>query len=105
MTPHLNPQWVLLLSLTLFCIGAFGVVTRRNAILMLVSVELMLNAVNLALVCFSRLHNNMAGQGLVVIVMAVAAAEAALGLAILIAYYRIRQTLDIENIHSLEEPA
>ncbi len=105
MTLHLTPQWVLLLSLTLFCIGAFGVVTRRNAILMLVSVELMLNAVNLALVCFSRLHNDMTGQGLVVIVMAVAAAEAALGLAVLIAYYRIRQTLDIENIRSLEEPA
>jgi len=105
MIPQLNPQWVLILSLALFCIGAFGVVTRRNAILMLVSVELMLNAVNLALVGFSRLHNNMTGQGLVVIVMAVAAAEAALGLAVVIAYYRIRQNLDIENIHSLEEPA
>ncbi len=103
--PGLNPQTVVLLSLAMFFIGAYGVVTRRNAILMLVSVELMLNAVNLALVGFSRLHNDMTGQGLVVIVMAVAAAEAALGLAILIAYYRLRRTVDIEEARALEDPA
>lgn len=101
----MTPNLVLLVSMTLFAIGAYGVVTRRNVILMLVSVELMLNAVNLALVGFSRLHNDMTGQVLVVIVMAVAAAEAALGLAILIAYFRLRQTVDIEHVRSLGEPA
>lgn len=103
--PPMTPQSVLLVSMALFFIGAYGVVTRRNAILMLVSIELMLNAVNLALVGFSRFHNNMTGQGLVVIVMAVAAAEAALGLAILIAWYRMKQTVDIEAISGLKEPA
>ena len=89
------------LSAVLFAIGVIGVLTRRNAIIIFMCVELMLNAVNLTLVAFSRLYG-MGGQVFVVFVMTVAAAEAAVGLAIVIAIFRHRQTVNLQNINLLK---
>jgi NADH-quinone oxidoreductase subunit K len=91
----------LALSAVLFTIGAVGVITRRNAIIIFMCVELMLNAVNLSFVALSRAYG-MAGQVFVVFVMAVAAAEAAVGLAIIIAIFRHKQTVDLQNINLLK---
>ena len=91
----------LLLSALLFTIGVVGVLTRRNAIIIFMCVELMLNAVNLSFVAFSRVYG-MAGQVFVVFVMTVAAAEAAVGLAIVIAIFRHRQTVNLQNINLLK---
>ena len=90
----------LLLSALLFTIGVVGVLTRRNAIIIFMCVELMLNAVNLSFVAFSRVYG-MAGQVFVVFVMTVAAAEAAVGLAIVIAIFRHRQTVNLQDINLL----
>jgi len=86
----------LLLSLALFSIGALGVFLRRNVITVFMCVELMLNAVNLAFIAFSRAWGTLDGQVLVFFVMTVAAAEAAVGLAIVIALHRHRDTLDVD---------
>ncbi len=91
----------LALSAVLFTIGVIGVLTRRNAIIVFMCVELMLNAVNLSFVALSRLYG-MEGQVFVVFVMTVAAAEAAVGLAIIIAIFRHRQTVNLENIDLLK---
>ena len=91
----------LALSAVLFTIGVVGVLTRRNAIIVFMCVELMLNAVNLSFVALSRLHG-LEGQVFVVFVMTVAAAEAAVGLAIIIAIFRHRQTVNLENINLLK---
>ena len=91
----------LLLSALLFTIGVVGVLTRRNAIIIFMCVELMLNAVNLSFVAFSRVYG-MAGQVFVVFVMTVAAAEAAVGLAIVIAIFRHRQTVNLQDINLLK---
>ena len=91
----------LLLSAVLFTIGVVGVLTRRNAIIIFMCVELMLNAVNLSFVAFSRVYG-MAGQVFVVFVMTVAAAEAAVGLAIVIAIFRHRQTVNLQDINLLK---
>lgn len=91
----------LALSAVLFCIGVVGVLTRRNAIIIFMCVELMLNAVNLSFVAFSRLYGA-TGQVFVVFVMTVAAAEAAVGLAIIISIFRHRQTVDLSNINLLK---
>ena len=91
----------LALSAVLFTIGVVGVLTRRNAIIVFMCVELMLNAVNLSFVALSRLHG-VEGQVFVVFVMTVAAAEAAVGLAIIIAIFRHRQTVNLENINLLK---
>ena len=91
----------LLLSAVLFTIGVVGVLTRRNAIIIFMCVELMLNAVNLTFVAFSRVYG-MAGQVFVVFVMTVAAAEAAVGLAIVIAIFRHRQTVNLQDINLLK---
>ncbi len=88
------------LSAILFAIGVAGVLTRRNAIIIFMCIELMLNAVNLTFVALSRLYG-MAGQVFVVFVMTVAAAEAAVGLAIIISIFRHRQTVDLRNINLL----
>jgi NADH-quinone oxidoreductase subunit K len=87
----------LLLSLVLFALGALGVFLRRNVITIFMCVELMLNAVNLAFVTFSRVHGTLDGQVLVFFVMVVAAAESAVGLAIVIALQRHRDTLDTDS--------
>jgi NADH-quinone oxidoreductase subunit K len=89
-------DWYLYLSAVLFLIGAAGVLTRRNLFIILFSLELMMNAVNLNLVGFSRFHENLIGQNFVLFVMAIAAAEAAVGLAIATALYRNRQTLMVD---------
>ncbi len=92
----------LVLSAILFSIGVVGVLTRRNAIIVFMSIELMLNSVNLTLIAFSSFLGNMTGQILVFFVMAVAAAEAAVGLAIVIAIYRNRLTVNVEEINIMK---
>jgi NADH-quinone oxidoreductase subunit K len=91
----------LFFSAILFVIGVVGVLTRRNAILIFMCVELMLNAVNLSFVAFSRVHG-VAGQLFVVFVMTVAAAEAAVGLAIIISIFRHYESVDLRNINLLK---
>jgi NADH-quinone oxidoreductase subunit K len=89
-------DWYLYLSAVLFMVGAAGVLTRRNLFIILFSIELMMNAVNLNLVGFSRFHENLTGQNLVLFTMVVAAAEAAVGLAIATALFRNRRTLMVD---------
>jgi NADH-quinone oxidoreductase subunit K len=91
----------LALSAVLFTIGTIGVLTRRNAIVIFMCVELMLNAVNLSFVALSKLYG-VTGQVFVVFVMTVAAAEAAVGLAIIIAIFRHGQTVNLKNINLLK---
>ncbi|MFT4605461.1 MAG: NADH-quinone oxidoreductase subunit K [Rhodothermales bacterium] len=92
-------NWYLSLSAILFVIGVLGVLFRRNVIVILMSIELMLNAVNLTLVTFSQSMGDAAGQILVFFVMSVAAAEAAVGLAIVIAIFRSKLTVDVTQIN------
>jgi len=95
----------LLLSAAMFAIGTYGVLARRNLLIVLMSIELMLNGVNIALVAFSRLHATNApapGQVFVLMVMAVAAAEVAVGLAILIALFRTTKTVDTGDLTTLK---
>lgn len=92
----------LILSLLLFTIGAVGVLLKRNAILMFMCIELMLNAVNLLLVAFSAHSNNPAGQTFVFFVIIIAAAEVAVGLAILVMVFRNVHTVDIEKLQNLK---
>lgn len=94
---------VVLLAVALFAVGLLGVTCRRNVLLMLLSVEIMLNAANLALVAFSRLHANLDGQVFVFFTMTVAAAEVAVGLAIVIAVFRLRRTTDVGEVTELHE--
>jgi NADH-quinone oxidoreductase subunit K len=91
----------LVISALLFAIGVVGVLTRRNALILFMCVELMLNAVNLTFVALSRLHGGTLGQAFVVFVMTVAAAEAAVGLAIVIAVFRHFGTVDLDRINLL----
>ena len=90
------------LSTILFCIGVAGVLLRRNAIIILMSVELMLNAVNLLLAAFSVFHGDAAGQVFVFFIMIVAAAEVAVGLAILMVVYRNTHSTDIDLLSKLK---
>lgn len=92
-------SWYLLLAAALFVIGAFGALSRRNGITIFLSIELMLNAVNLSFVAYSRLLDDLAGQVLVFFVLAVAAAEAAVGLALFIAIFRHRRTIDVNRLN------
>ncbi len=91
-----------LLSAILFSIGAIGVLIRRNPLIMFMSIELMLNAVNLAFVAFSRYLNNLDGQVVVFLVLTVAAAEVAVGLAIIVALFRSRATVNVDEVNSLK---
>lgn len=95
-------QYYLFLSAMIFVLGVIGVVTRRNAIIVFMSIELMLNSVNLTLVAFSAVMGDATGQMLVFLVMTVAAAEAAVGLAIIIALFRNKQTVNIDEINILK---
>jgi len=90
------------LATLLFCIGVFGILFRRNAIIMFMSVEIMLNAVNLLLVAFSTYHQDAQGQVFVFFSMAVAAAEVAVGLAILVSMYRNVGSIDIDKLKNLK---
>ena len=93
---------VLILSAALFAIGAFGVIVRRNVITVLMCVELMLNAVNLSFLGFSRAHGTLDGQVFVFFVLTVAAAEAAVGLAIVLALQRHKDSLDVDAFNLLK---
>ena len=95
-------QSYLLLSATIFVIGVVGVIARRNAIIVFMSIELMLNSANLSLVAFSAFLGDVTGQMLVFFAMTVAAAEAAVGLAIIIALFRNKQTINLEDINILK---
>jgi len=95
-------QWYIYLSVILFCIGVFGVLFRRNAIIIFMSVELMLNAVNLLMVAFSRYLGDTGGQVFVFFVMVVAAAEVAVGLAILMMIFRNTNSTDIDSLNRLK---
>jgi NADH-quinone oxidoreductase subunit K len=92
----------LVVSVLLFCLGLFGVLARRNLLVMYMSLELMLNAANLALVAFSRYNNNLNGQVMVFFIITVAAAEVAVGLALIVALFRKRQTAHVEDLTSLK---
>jgi NADH-quinone oxidoreductase subunit K len=94
-------QYYLGLSVILFTLGALGVLIRRNAIIIFMSVELMLNAANLAFVAFARMHHSLNGQIFVFFVMAVAAAEVAVGLALIVTIFRSKHSIDIDQINSL----
>tara|TARA_B100002003_G_scaffold14064_1_gene11803 strand:- start:84 stop:389 length:306 start_codon:yes stop_codon:yes gene_type:complete len=93
---------VITISMILFTIGVFGVLFRRNAFTIFMSIELMLNAVNLSLVGFSRYYQSVDGQVFVFLVMTLAAAEVAVGLAIIVALYRNRQTVNIDEINLMK---
>jgi NADH-quinone oxidoreductase subunit K len=95
-------NYFLVLSAILFTIGIIGVLVRRNAIIIFMSIELMLNSINLSLVAFSAFLGNVTGQIFVFFVMAVAAAEAAVGLAIVISLFRNKDTLNIDEINILK---
>lgn len=92
-------SWYLLLAALLFAIGAAGALTRRSGIGIFLSIELMLNSANLTLVAYSRLWDDRTGQLIVLFVLAVAAAEAAVGLALFIAVYRQRRTIDVNRLN------
>jgi len=100
MEPQLS--WYLALSAVLFTIGVVGVMVKRNVIAMFMCIELMLNAVNLTFVAFSSFFRDLSGQLFVFIVMTVAAAEAAVGLGIIIAVFRNRESLDVDDASSLK---
>jgi len=92
----------LVLSAAMFAIGAYGVLARRNLLIILMSVELMLNGVNVALLAFARLHAQSNGHVFVLMVMGVAAAEVSVGLAIMIAVFRNRKTIDAGDLRSMQ---
>ncbi|MFD5319163.1 NADH-quinone oxidoreductase subunit NuoK [Streptomyces sp. NPDC127098] len=93
----MNPENYLFLSALLFTVGACGVLLRRNAIVLFMCIELMLNASNLALVTFSRMHGNLDGQIMAFFVMVVAAAEVVVGLAIIIMVFRSRHSASVDD--------
>ncbi len=94
--------WYLILSGILFSIGSVGVLINRNALVIFMSIELMLNAVNLAFVTFSRQQDSMDGQIFVFFIMTVAAAEAVVGLAIIIALFRNKATVNVDDINIMK---
>ena len=94
--------YYLILALILFTIGVIGVLVRRNAIIVFMCIELMLNSVNLVFIAFSSFLGTINGQVFVFFIMTVAAAEAAIGLAIIIALYRNKQTINIDEINILK---
>lgn len=91
-----------MLSIVLFVLGVMGVVLRRNAILIFMSIELMLNAANLSLVAFASYWGQTTGQLFVFFVIAVAAAEVAVGLAMIVAIFRTRQSINVDDLHQME---
>ncbi len=94
----ITPAHYMTLSAALFMIGVFGVLTRRNVVIVLMSIELMLNAVNINLIAFSNHWGNALGQVFAIFVIAVAAAEAAVGLGIILAFYRNKETVNIDEM-------
>ena len=96
------PQWMLLLSAVMFAIGTFGVLYNRGAITILMCVEIMLNAANLAFIGFARQFDHADGQVYAFFIMTLAAAEAAVGLAIVIALFRLRDSTDVDELNLLK---
>ena len=101
MTMAVTPDWLIAVSTVLFAIGVLGVLLRRDAITVLMSVEIMLNAANLAFITFARMHGAAEGQVYGFFIMTLAAAEATVGLAIIIALFRLRQTTDVDVLKSM----
>lgn len=101
MTP-VGQEHYLVISALLFSLGLLGVIVRRNLLIIYMSLELMLNGANLALVTFSRFQNNLNGQVMVFFIITVAAAEVSVGLALIVALYRKRQTAHVEDLASLK---
>jgi NADH-quinone oxidoreductase subunit K len=99
---QLDTSWFLLLGAVLFTLGAAGVLIRRNPLVILISIELMLNAVNLTLITFSRQLQNIEGQLFALMAMTVAAAEAVVGLAILVDIFRVRDVEDIDDLSEMK---
>ena len=94
--------WFVVLSAFIFCIGVAGVLTRRNPLVILLCLELMLNATNLALIAFSRMHGNSDGQIFALIVMVVAACEVTVGLGLIVAIFRRRLPIDVDELRELQ---
>jgi len=99
---HVGLEQYLTVSFLLFALGLLGVIMRRNLLIIYMSLELMLNAANLALVAFSRFNDNLNGQILVFFIITVAAAEVSVGLALIVALYRKRQTAHVEDLTSMK---
>jgi len=98
----MTPMWYIVLSAILFSIGAVGVLIRRNAIVLFMCIELMLNAANLALVTFSRVNGTLDGQIMAFFVMVVAAAEVVIGLAIIMLIFRTRRSASVDDANLLK---
>jgi len=101
-TGPVGPGHYLAVSFALLLIGAIGVITRRNIVVILMSIELMLNAMNINLIAFARYHGNLEGQVFAIFVMTVAVAEAAVGLGVLIALFRNRPTVNADEVNLLK---
>ena len=99
---HVGLEHYLTVSALLFCLGLFGAISRRNLLVIYMSLELMLNAANLAFVALSRFTNNINGQVMVFFIITVAAAEVAVGLALIVALYRKKQTAHVEDLTSMK---
>jgi NADH-quinone oxidoreductase subunit K len=95
-------QHYLILTAILFTLGVIGVLTRRNAIIVFMCIELMLNSVNLSMVVFARFLESMDGQIAVFLIMTVAAAEVAVGLALIVAIYRKKETINVDEMHIMQ---
>src|SRR5437588_3898195 len=95
-------EYFVVLSAVLFIMGVLGVLIRRNAIMIFMSIELMLNSANVSLVAFARQWGDVSGQLIVFFVITVAAAEVAVGLALIVAIFRTKNTIDIDELHSME---
>src|SRR4051812_9326806 len=94
--------WYLIVAVLIFAIGAAGVMTRRSPLVILLCLELMLNAANLALIAFSRMHGNGDGQIFAIIVMVVAACEVTVGLGLIVAMFRRRLPIDVDRLRELQ---
>ena len=97
----MDVSWFVVLSAFMFCIGVAGVLTRRNPLVVLLCLELMLNAGNLALIAFARMHGGQSGQIFALIVMVIAACEVVIGLGIIVAMYRRRLPIDVDSMSEL----
>lgn len=95
-------NYYLALSAVMFALGAFGVISRRNPIVMFMSLELMFNAANIAFVAFARMYGQLDGQIFVFFVMVVAAAEVAVGLALIVAIFRTKHSIDVDQMNTLK---
>ena len=100
----MNISWYIALSAVIFCIGAGGLISRRSPLVMLLCLELMLNASNLSLIAFARMWGNGDGQIFALVVMVVAACEVVVGLGLIVAIYRNKLPIDIDELDSLRDP-